>query len=45
MLNTRIYNQAFWSKMRGTLINHDDLKDGQIDGGYQLPNDKPRQIL
>jgi HK97 family phage major capsid protein len=39
MLNTRIYNQAFWSKMRGTLINHDDLKDGQIDGGYQLPND------
>ena len=39
MLNTRIYNQAFWSKMRGTLINHDDLKDGQIDGGFQLPND------
>ena len=39
MLNTRIYNQAFWSKMRGTLINHDDLKDGQIDGGYQIPND------
>jgi len=39
MLNTRIYNQAFWSKMRGTLINHDDLKEGQIDGGYQLPND------
>ena len=39
MSNTRIYNQAFWSKMRGTLINHDDLKDGQIDGGYQLPND------
>lgn len=39
MLNTRIYNQAFWSKMRGTLINHDDLKDGQIDGGYHLPND------
>ena len=25
--------------MRGTLINHDDLKDGQIDGGFQLPND------
>lgn len=39
MLNTRIYNQAFWSKMRGTLVNHDDLKEGQIDGGYQLPND------
>lgn len=39
MLNTMIYNQAFWSKMRGTLINHDDLKDGQIDGGYHLPND------
>ncbi|NFH09755.1 phage major capsid protein [Clostridium botulinum] len=39
ILNTRIYNQAFWSKMRGTLVNHDDLKEGQIDGGYQLPND------
>ncbi len=39
MLNTRIYDQAFWSKMRGTLVNHDDLKEGQIDGGYQLPND------
>lgn len=39
MLNTRIYNQAFWSKMRGTLVNHDDLKEGQIDGGYQLSND------
>lgn len=39
MLNTRIYNQAFWSKMRGTLINQDDLKDGHIEGGFQLPKD------
>lgn len=44
MLNTRIYNQAFWSKMRGTLVNHDDLKEGQIDGGFQLPSDKLKEF-
>lgn len=44
MLNTRIYNQAFWSKMRGTLVNHDDLKEGQIDGGFQLPSDSLKEF-
>ena len=44
MLNTRIYNQAFWSKMRGALINHDDLKEGQIDGGFQLPSDNLKEF-
>lgn len=44
MLNTRIYNQAFWSKMRGTLVNHDDLKEGQIDGGFQLPSDNLKEF-
>ena len=44
MLNTRIYNQAFWSKMRGTLLNHDDLKEGQIDGGFQLPKDNLKEF-
>ena len=44
MLNTRIYNQAFWSKMRGASINHDDLKEGQIDGGFQLPSDNLKEF-
>ena len=44
MLNTRIYNQAFWSKMRGALINHDNLKEGQIDGGFQLPSDNLKEF-
>ncbi len=39
MLNTRIYNQAFWNLMRGNKGNYNDLKDGEMDGGFQLPND------
>ncbi len=44
MLNTRIYNQGFWSKMRGASINHDDLREGQIDGGFQLPSDNLKEF-
>jgi HK97 family phage major capsid protein len=39
MLNTRIYNQAFWNLMRGNKNNYNDLKDGEMDGGFQLPSD------
>lgn len=39
MLNTRIYNQAFWNLMRGNEKNYNDLKDGEMDGGFQLPSD------
>ena len=39
MLNTRIYNQAFWNLMRGNTSNYNDLKDGEISGGFQFPNE------
>lgn len=44
MLNTTIYNQAFWNKLRGTLLNHDDLKEGQVDGGFQLPTNNLKEF-
>ncbi|HHY08217.1 MAG TPA: phage major capsid protein [Corynebacteriales bacterium] len=37
MLNTRIYNQAFWNEMRGNQINPSDIEDGHIEGGLQVP--------
>lgn len=44
MLNTRIYNQAFWNEMRGNKVNQNDLKDGHIEGGFQLPTDNLKEF-
>src|SRR5690554_3324228 len=44
MLNTTIYNQAFWNEMRGNKVNQNDLKDGHIDGGFQLPSDNLKEF-
>lgn len=44
MLNTTIYNQAFWNEMRGNKVNPNDLKDGHIEGGFQLPTDNLKEF-
>ena len=44
MLNTTIYNQAFWNEMRGGKVNQNDLKDGHIEGGFQLPTDNLKEF-